>query len=230
MRNFFIIFCICLLFWAMPLLGQSSGGSGMGAANLYDVEVVQKCDSVNGYDKRPYFVLVVTRNGSIISQTSYLADLVTPYVPVGTTVVGNCQSPDVEYEAFVMCDNEIPFIRVVTIVLAAPVLVRDYEIDGITPHVLQGTPTIGQCNDWVYSALTLYSVVTSGVGSTPVDYESMCFLNEGTVNATVNGVLLSPGGWKCWHGYDNPVLRKHYKVPSITYDATGTVLTIHGSN
>lgn len=228
----YAIFFVSLLFFMLlgiPALcqGNGGGGNGFGAANLYDVEVVSKCDFDNGaYNS--FYTLLVTRNGSIVSQANYEADFVTPYVPNGTVTIGACVPNDDEYIAFAMCDNGTSFVRVQRVTNGTLANTADYLPDLTTVYTPIAVPTMGSCSSVTYDVLTVYGVVTSGTGATPANYAQMCFLNEGATNATVGGVALSPGVWKCFGAYTDPVTNKFRRVPSIVYDGLGNQLTIHG--
>lgn len=79
---------------------------------------------------------------------------------------------------------------------------------------------------WTAANAATTFVAATGAGSTAAGLAAVTVTNVGAANGTVSGTPILPGETVSFAAYSDPVARTFVRVPSITYNGTGTTLHV----
>jgi hypothetical protein len=223
-----ILFLLCLLlFLATDVFGQA--GETGGPIVTIDMEPV--CDDGTTVFHVLQFVVGEANPISL----GYFDGQGNAYTPTGTPEAGSCDGsvaagPDYTVSVLALCDDGTPFYRVAVFTdnTTAPTASADYELDLTTAYVPAGTVNVGPCNTSINATLSRTLATTTGTITAGAFSFEIC--NQGTEDGTVtiNAVTttLIPGSCTSYAATYNPATRQYRTAPEVSYDGTGTTLSV----
>lgn len=224
-----ILFLATLLFaLCYDLSAQVDGGGGP----LVTIDFEPVCDD----GTTAFHILQFVVGESAPNSLGYVDGQGNAYTPTGTPEAGPCAgtvaaAPDYTMAVTALCDSGTPFYRVAVFTdnTLTPTATADYELDLSTAYTPAGTVYDGPC--FTSATATITRVVATGAGSVPAGTASYSICNEGTADASVtigggSATTLIPGSCISFAATVDPVSRQRRIAPAVTYDATGTELSI----
>lgn len=224
-----LLFAVCLL---AALSFDLSAQVGEVGGPIVDIELIPVCDDgTTAFQVLQYVVGVATP-----TSLGYVDAAGAAYTLTGTPTAGACDGgsggggPDYTVSVLSLCDSGTPFYRVAVFTDNASTasVTADFELDLSTAYTVAGTVYTGPCYTSVTSVVTRSnSTATGSFAAGALSYE-IC--NDGTSNAVVtinaSASILIPGSCTSFKASESPITRQYRTAPAVSWDATGTILTV----
>lgn len=228
-----VVMTLLLLFFATTNTQAQAGNAG---APIIQIETVNVCD--NGTTA----VMALQYIGGSTTPTvlGYYDETGAPYtLSAGPLTIGACDgsgpgsSTQYNYQFMRMCDDGVPFLRLILFTNnTQPGVVTDYTLDMTTTYTVTGTVTDGPCV--TSTTTTLGRTLSTTSGTLAANNLSFEICNQGTTIASTTTSAITtdlyPGECFSYTAIYNPVTGQFRLAPSVGYDANGGRLIIVTSN